>query len=47
MPLCPGYAQSYIWARKTVDLDPTTPPWSIERLRQVSEAYPRAGHPVA
>ncbi len=43
MPLFPGYAQSYIWARKTAELDPTRPPWNIEGLRRVSEAYPRAG----
>lgn len=43
MPIVPGYAQSYIRARKTADLDPTRPPWSIEGLRRISEAYPRAG----
>jgi hypothetical protein len=43
MPLFPGYAQSYIRARKTADLDPNGPPWSIEGLRRVSEAYPRLG----
>ncbi len=43
LPLFPGYAQSYIRARKTADLDPNGPPWSIEGLRRVSEAYPRLG----
>jgi len=46
LPFNPGYAQSYVRARKTAELDPAQPPWSIEVLRRVSEAYPRAGHPA-